>query len=178
MDHIKAAALFDELEKIAGVGIDIHGYTRDPDKPSKSFLRSLEKKTGYSPDEDPEWAKDVWRDQNTAKTPYDRDSSYGYKAHLNVLRGQSPYDLKPVTAESGIWKSKATDQAYSSKPKVHNLSRRDVRKLVSEYRSNSGAVAVPERDRAMYTKVNKAFINKAQSLLRDKHVKVMRLEYE
>lgn len=164
MNAVAIAGFLDEFEKIAGVGVDIHGYRTDPGSPdAKDVLDQMDQ-----------------LDRARAlrvKTPYDRASSLGYKLHMDTLRGQTwdnnANKWRGIGKPSSILTTKATDHAYSDKLVTRNLNRGDVRKLIKDYRANSAQIKNPD-----YRKVQSAFINKAGRLMKDKNVKVMRLEYE
>lgn len=158
--------------KVAGVGVDVHGYRRDPDKPTKKWLKSWESDMGFSAKEDPEWAQGDFRQDMRLKTPFDRKSSQGYKMHLHVLQGLSagPGDRKVIHKPSPFMDSLATDQAYRDKPQVVNLNRPQLRTLIKDYQSR--------RQAGVGEDAQDAFVGKVKSLLKNPKMRLARVEYE
>ena len=158
--------------KVAGVGVDVHGYRRDPDKPTKKWLKSWESDMGFPAKEDPEWAQGDFRQDMRLKTPFDRKSSQGYKMHLHVLQGLSagPGDRKVIHKPSPFMDSLATDQAYRDKPHVVNLNRPQLRTLIKDYQSR--------RQAGVGEEAQDAFVGKIKSLLKNPKMRLARVEYE
>ena len=155
------------MKKTAGVGVDIYGYgagasrgdcPKDPD--SVEALEWYEK-----------------RDASRLKTPFDKETNY--KVNLLVLQNfQRTGDKKDVFQgwhaqgkPSPFMDEKATDIAYSSKGKIVNLGRRDIRSLIKDYKAR-------EIKGQGLGKAQAAFLGKANALLRDKRLKFARVEYE
>lgn len=197
---IGLASFFDELTKIAGVGVDIHGYHRTPENSALQKKESAQweqferqvgnapmgKKPGWfrrvfvssqrippKPEEEKAWrakSKQFWAKnppvdaheyalKSRIKTPFDRDSSQGYKLHsINLMNSGEALDM-------------ATDKVYGDKPTVKNLSRSQLKMLASKYESG--------RDSGYkHHKVEKAFVKKINHLMKDKDMKFARLEWE
>jgi len=147
-------------EKIAGVGLDIHGYRKDPFNPPKKLVDVYEGDTSS--------ARIDWQDNNRQKTKFDNESGRGYKLHLDNLLGVR-WDKRDFSrfSQPSKFLDKATDEAYTDTPVSRNLSRNEVRDLIQDYSNRSGNHPY-----------EKAFVNKAKELLKNRGVKFIRLEYE
>lgn len=191
-------SFFDELVKIgvatkqAGVGWDVHGYSGDPQDFPVDLGKGPERKyeggsqpgffgrlLGRKPVQGklivtPElaaWqklhAEDDGRYERTRalriQTPFDRQTSY--KAN-DQLAGNFAPDLWEHT----------TDFAYGAKPVEKRLSREDLTKVIDTYQQAASKWQPKGEDNmAQYSK---AFVQKAQHLLKDPKFQFARLEYE
>ena len=163
----------DEFIKIAGVGLDVHGYSSDPDKPPEKWLRSRGYSAAGGPDEIEE-AKYEYSREARIKTPFDRQSSRGYKMHLHVLQGVGgdKFNRKALHEPSPFVYQLATDQVYADKPKTVNLNKRQLRTMLKDYQARR---QTGNRDEEV---VQDAFINKTKSLLSNRKLRFARVEFE
>jgi hypothetical protein len=206
-----------KFEKQGGVGWDLYGYHRDPDKTPelapdvlakqkqwdkdykswskrlKSEVSATEKRKGFFARLLRRKPKKVssgvlykrrraWQKKNPMpsmkglpvegqyasgsrmKTPFDSQTSYKLNAHLDHASMRP--ELDPYT----------TDKVYGSTPRVKNLSKKELRKVVKIYKTKArefdSDADANERAAA------KAFAQKAEHLLANPNFKFARLEYE
>lgn len=135
--------------KIAGVGWDLHGYHRDPEK--------------HGLDEEDSWD---YQGASRIKTPFDRKTNYKLNSTLGIsLAGEAMEDM-------------TSDQAYSDVPVIKNLSKADLQKVVQHYSSALEDFRKNNPYAQHYMHEGKAFLDKAQHLLSHPDMKFARLEYE
>lgn len=165
----------DEMVKIAGVGIDIHGYSSNPDKPPKKWIKAWEDKEGPIRDpEDEKWMKADYADATRIKTPNDLASSRGSKMHLFVLQGLSPgsENRRVLHKPSKFMDELSTDLVYQKNTKSVNLRKPQIRALLKDYQSRRQSVD-KEAD-----EMQDAFVLKTKALLANPKLRVARVEYE
>ncbi len=125
-------------------------------------MRSL-KHLPPSPEEDFEVVHGLRR-----KTPFDEESSRGYKLH------------SIIGVESGL-DDLTTDEVYSRNPTRRSLSKKQLRDVMDKYEKGLSFRLSTHEDpetRRAEQQAGQAFLNKAKHLLKDKDTKVVRLEYE
>lgn len=135
----------------------IKGPGLEPPKEMKAWRQKADAWNAKNPLPDDPF--DYERDSRI-KTPYDRDSSRGYKMHLGVL------------LDSPFADSLATDKGYRDTPQVVNLNKGDIRKLIKDYQERR---QVGNKDEEL---AQDAFVNKAKALLRNPKLRFARVEYE
>lgn len=195
MDTTTIDGFFDELAKIAGVGVDIHGYWRDPSSPEGQELAAQQEARAAVPH--PEYRKPGFFGKLIGRQGgFDPKELYTYKQRLAEIgdgspgmtdrahafsrssriktpfdaassRGYKIHDLNLMASKPAL--GMATDEVYSAKPIVQNLNRDQLRQLASAYeKAKSGK----------HTAEEKAFVDKINHLLKDKRLQFGRLEYE
>lgn len=203
-----------ELQKIAGVGWDLHGYHRDPTmsaedlakgdeyyerkeqklkplgkKPkmkshgwfSRTFLGRPNKETqlksvkdwdskrkqllkGFGPAPIDDWE---YRGASRIKTPFDSKTNYKLNSNMDYNVG-----------DIGSLEDFTTDQAYSNKDRIRNISKSELKKIVKMYKKKLDVYKGDNPKDPYISPGGEAFIQKAQSLLEDPSFKFARLEYE
>jgi len=200
MNSVTLQAFQDELQKIAGVGWDLHGYHR---KPENSKIKTQEDawdaahstavgdyppfEVRHGPAKKYEQAKKDYRkksDAFIAKNPIPKDMG----SYVDESRIKTPFDRDTnyklnsnMDLNSGASLSLdayTTDKAYSEKETIRNLSKKDLKNVVKEYQSKLEQYQKAEPDDPWIRPGGEAFVNKAKHLLKDPKFRFARLEYE
>jgi len=209
------------LEKLAGTGFDLHGYSKDPkdmeaaraEEKYRAAWSAEMKRRGIGPRPQREQFRKARRKYlffGKKKVTYDgyaeADASHNAQVRAaakglpeppdgfdraRAARIKTPFDKKtnyklnanialalPDAAEKALY-AKTTDFAYSQKPKERRLSRDELRQVVKTYKAGIGATKkrYPHEAEAV-DEGAKAFIGKAEYLLKNPHMQFARLEWE
>jgi hypothetical protein len=100
-------------------------------------------------------------------TPYDKNTNYKLNSNMDYDRPQRAGELEQWT----------TDMSYSDKPKIRNLTKSELRKVIKSYQQAMADYGTrPEEEGT--SAAQQAFLDKAQYLLKDPKMQFARLEYE
>lgn len=213
------------LEKLAGVGWDLHGYERDPDKMPKPTKAQLAAKSAYDkavaerdktfdssnprPDIDTRhgffartlMGKPSREEQATLRSEYWKKRFAHYKANpiktgplpedpddfRHKLRLKTPFDKMTnyklnanigANAKGFNFDEWTTDRGYSDTPRTKNLSKKDLGNVLAAYRTHAEEYKKANPKDPFIDPGTKAFISKAELLLKNKKMRLARLEYE
>lgn len=134
-------------------------------KPNPAYEAYRQKQLEYMKSNKPP-QNDSWEAARAAriKTPYDQKTNY--KLNMTLGAGNPAFDE---------W---TTDEAYSDKPVVRNLGKKELKKVIEAYQQAASKYKMSPGEEAYVPEGQQAFISKAQHLLADPNMRFARLEYE